>query len=199
MDADNIARPDMVERFVKAIHPRPELGVATCFFLAFRNNGDIARNAFAYAYRPTGGPHVLASMRNVYGDATAIYRVSAFRSIGGYETDRDTSYEDWEAFVKLVNGGWLLDVVPEHLFYYRHLATGFSRTTSCAPQSPPCATAICANADPLPGRGGDAVAGAAGSGDGSRNSRRIKYSACATESWTASTPLADSPLSSCAH
>ena len=129
MDADNIACPHMVERFVQAIHPRPRLGAATCYFLAFRDSDEIARNDFAYACRPTGGPHVLASMRNVYGDATAIYRLSAFRSVGGYETDRDTSYEDWEAFVKLINGGWQLDVVPEPIFYYRHLLTGFSRMT----------------------------------------------------------------------
>ena len=55
-------------RLVKAIHPRPELGAATCCFLAFRDSGDIARNAYAYAYRPTGGPHVLARMRNVLPD-----------------------------------------------------------------------------------------------------------------------------------
>src|SRR5208282_32742 len=111
------------------IHSRPELGAATCYFLAFRESGDLARKEYAYACRPTGGPHVLASMRNVYGDATAIYRVSAFRSVGGYETDRDTSYEDWEAFVKLVQAGYRVDVVPEYLFYYRHLPNGFSRVT----------------------------------------------------------------------
>jgi glycosyltransferase involved in cell wall biosynthesis len=130
IDADNIARPDMVERFVAAIHSRPDLGAVSSWFLAFRETPDIEQGRFAYAYRPTGGPHVLASMRNVYGDANALYRTKAFRAVGGYETDRDTSWEDWEAFVKLVNAGWRIDVVPEYLFYYRHLESGFSRTTS---------------------------------------------------------------------
>ncbi len=129
MDADNIARPHMVERLVGAIHHRPNLGAATCYFLAFRDAADLAANSHPYACRPTGGPHVLASLRNVYGDAAAVYRTSAFRSAGGYETDRDTSFEDWEAFVKLAHAGWGIDVVPEHLFYYRHLESGFSRTT----------------------------------------------------------------------
>ena len=51
------------------------------------------------------------------------------RAVGGYETDRDTSFEDWEVFVKLVNAGQQLGVIPDHLFYYRHREAGFSRVT----------------------------------------------------------------------
>jgi glycosyltransferase involved in cell wall biosynthesis len=130
MDADNIARPDMVERFVAAIWRRPDVAALTCYFLAFATDDDLHHGRFLHAYRPTGGPHVLACLRNVYGDATAIYRTEAFRSVGGYETDRGSSFEDWEAFVKLIHAGHRVDVVPDHLFYYRHLPTGFSRVTS---------------------------------------------------------------------
>lgn len=130
VDADNVARPDMVERFVAGMQRDPGLAALTCYFLAFRDGGDLARGRYAYAYRPTGGPYVLASMRNVYGDANAIFRTASFRAVGGYETDRDTSNEDWEAFVKLAGAGHRLDVVPEHLFYYRHLDGGFSRVTN---------------------------------------------------------------------
>lgn len=130
MDADNIAHPHMVERFVSVLERRPDLAALSCYFLAFSTDADLHHSRFTYAYRPTGGPHLLASLRNVYGDATALYRTDAFRSVGGYETDRGTSFEDWEAFVKLVHAGFRLDVLPEHLFYYRHLATGFSRTTN---------------------------------------------------------------------
>jgi GT2 family glycosyltransferase len=129
MDADNVARPDMVERFVAGMRRNPDVGALTCYFLAFTGDDDLARRRFAHAYRPTGGPHVLASLRNVYGDANAIYRTDALRAVGGYETDRDTSFEDWEALVKLVNAGHRLDVIPDHLFYYRHRASGFSRVT----------------------------------------------------------------------
>jgi hypothetical protein len=66
----------------------------------------------------------------VYGDANAIYRTAALRAVGGYETDRETSFEDWEAFVKLVNAGRRVDVIPDHLFYYRHREAGFSRVTN---------------------------------------------------------------------
>jgi glycosyltransferase involved in cell wall biosynthesis len=129
-DADNVARPDMVERLVAAMRRRPDVAALTCYFLAFATTADLRAGRFLHAYRPAGGPHVLACLRNVYGDATALYRAEAFRAAGGYETDRGTSFEDWEAFVKLVHAGGRIDVVPDHLFYYRHLPTGFSRVTN---------------------------------------------------------------------
>jgi glycosyltransferase involved in cell wall biosynthesis len=129
MDADNVARPDMVERFVTGMRRNPGVAALTCYFLAFTEATDLQRERYAYAYRPTGGPYVLASMRNVYGDANAIFRTADFRAVGGYETDRDTSCEDWEAFVKLAAAGYRIDVVPDYLFFYRHREAGFSRVT----------------------------------------------------------------------
>jgi glycosyltransferase involved in cell wall biosynthesis len=129
MDADNIARPELVARLVTGIEHRPELGALTCYFLAFEDDDDLKRGTYRWAYRPTGGPHVLACLRNVYGDATAIYRTDLFRAVGGYETDRHTSFEDWEAYVKLVQAGFAIDVLPEYLFFYRHREASFSRVT----------------------------------------------------------------------
>jgi glycosyltransferase involved in cell wall biosynthesis len=129
VDADNIARPDMVSRFVKALQLNPHLSVATCYFLAFEETADIAEGKFPYAYRPCGGPFVAAALRNVYGDANAMSRTEALRSVGGYETDKDTTCEDWEMYVKLVGRGHCIDVVPEYLFYYRHRPSSLLRTT----------------------------------------------------------------------
>jgi GT2 family glycosyltransferase len=129
VDADNIARPDMVERFVRGIARNPDLAAMTCYHLAFAGDGDVPER-FLFAVRPTGGPHTLAAIRNVYGDANAIFRTSVLREIGGYETDRGTACEDWELFVKLVNAGGRVGVIPDHLFYYRHRETGFSRATN---------------------------------------------------------------------
>jgi glycosyltransferase involved in cell wall biosynthesis len=128
-DADNVARPDMVERYVTAMRRRPEAAALTCYFHAFEDSDDIPRDRFLYACRPTGGPFVLAASQNVYGDACAIFRRRALLECGGFETDRDTSFEDWELFVKMAGRGMVVDVVPQVLFYYRHRASGFSRAT----------------------------------------------------------------------
>jgi glycosyltransferase involved in cell wall biosynthesis len=129
VDADNIARPDMVRRFVCALQLNPDVSVATCHFLAFEESADIAAGKFVYAYRPCGGPFVAAALRNVYGDANAMSRTAALRSVGGYETDKDTTCEDWEMYVKLAGRGHCIDVVPEYLFYYRHRPASLLRTT----------------------------------------------------------------------
>lgn len=129
MDADNVARPDMVARFVTAAERNPGVAAFTSYFLAFRDSADLAAGRFAYAYRPTGGPHVLAAMKNVYGDGNALFRTRELREVGGFEVDRDTSWEDWELFAKLARHGHRIDVVPDYLFYYRHRDAGFSRTT----------------------------------------------------------------------
>jgi glycosyltransferase involved in cell wall biosynthesis len=130
MDADNIACPQMIERFVFAMERNSSLTALSCFHLAFTQADDIHQQHYAYAYRPTGGPHVLASIRNVYGDANAMFHTARLRAAGGFEPDRGTSWEDWEVFVKLVNAGYQMDVLPDHLFYYRHLDSGFSRITN---------------------------------------------------------------------
>ncbi len=127
MDADNIARPAMVETFAKAITRNPGLSAMTCYFHAFANE---APDRLIYAHRPAGGPHALSCIRNVYGDANAIFRTADFREVGGYETDRGTSCEDWEAYVKLIHAGKSIDVIPECLFLYRHREAGFSRATN---------------------------------------------------------------------
>ncbi len=130
MDADNVAHPDMVRLFVNAMERNPDLAAATCYFLAFRESSDLAAGRYAYVCKPTGGPRVLGALHNVYGDGNAIFRTDALRAVGGFETDRDTSFEDWEVFVKLTNAGFTIDVVPECLFCYRHRDASFSRVTS---------------------------------------------------------------------
>jgi glycosyltransferase involved in cell wall biosynthesis len=129
VDADNVARPDMVAAFVQGLCRNPDISALACYLLAFDNTADLEAGKFVYAYRPTAGPHVMGSFRNVYGDANAIFRTADLRAVNGYEPDRDSTCEDWEAFVKLVNAGRKLDVVPEHLFYYRHRAESLIRNT----------------------------------------------------------------------
>jgi glycosyltransferase involved in cell wall biosynthesis len=130
VDADNIAAPHMVERFVEGIRRRPDISALSCYFLAFKDPADMARANFSYADRPTGGSHIMGSIQNVYGDASSIYRPSDLQAVGGYEIDHDTATEDWELFVKLVNAGYRVDVLPEYLFYYRHRGDSRIRTTS---------------------------------------------------------------------
>jgi glycosyltransferase involved in cell wall biosynthesis len=130
IDADNVARPHMVESFVEAMRRNPDVSAMTCYYLAIEDDDATGAGPFLYAYRPAGGGYLTGSLVNVFGDANAIFRTRDFRAVGGYETDRDTGYEDWEAFVKLANAGYKIDVVPEYLLYYRHRPESMLRATS---------------------------------------------------------------------
>ncbi|MBV9124675.1 MAG: glycosyltransferase, partial [Planctomycetes bacterium] len=119
VDADNLPVPDMVECFVRGMQRHPEVAALGCFFLAFRQVEDIDRDEFAYAYTPTGGPHLFASLENVYGDTTSIFRTATLRAAGGFVAELSAVCEDWETLVRLNAAGFPTDVLPEPLFYYR--------------------------------------------------------------------------------
>src|SRR5262249_20632267 len=111
MDADNVARPDMVATFLAGLRRNPELSALGCYLLAFEESADLEEGQYLYAYRPTAGPHVMGCYQNVYGDANSMFRTADLRAVNGYETDRDSTCEDWEGFVKLVHAGYKLDVI----------------------------------------------------------------------------------------
>jgi glycosyltransferase involved in cell wall biosynthesis len=119
VDADNIPRPDMVERFVEGFARHGNCSVLTCYVAAFRGIESLKREEFEFLYIPTGGPHVAACFTNVYGDTNAMFRAADLRAVGGFETDHRTPFEDWETFIKIANAGHSIDVIPEPLFFYR--------------------------------------------------------------------------------
>ena len=119
VDADNVPRPTMIERFVEGMVRNPDISVLTCFLKAFNHEEGIDADVSEFVYMPTGGPFVLACFENVYGDTNAIFRTQQFRDAGGFETDPDTFMEDWETFVKLAASGFEIDVIPDALFDYR--------------------------------------------------------------------------------
>jgi glycosyltransferase involved in cell wall biosynthesis len=118
VDADNIPRPDMVERFVEGMLRHAGCSALTCHVAAFRAPDDIDQGRFEFLYIPTGGPRAAACFLNVYGDTNAIFKTDDLRAVGGYETDR-YAIEDWETFTKIAGAGHAVDVIPEPLFYYR--------------------------------------------------------------------------------
>lgn len=120
LDADNVIMPRMLERLVSALCRNPEYSAMSCFRLDFRDSEDLRKGAYVESYRPVGGPYVLASISNVYGETSGLFRTQALREVGGYE-DLHPEYvsEDWQIYVKLASLGFGIGVVPEHLYYYR--------------------------------------------------------------------------------
>lgn len=117
-DADNYALPHMVRSLLVGLERNPAVAAMTCYVLGVNKPGQIDPepiflNAFA------GGPYLLACHENVYGDTTAIFRTEVLRGVGGYDTDRQTPWEDWMTYLRLIQSGQQIAVCPEVLFHYR--------------------------------------------------------------------------------
>jgi GT2 family glycosyltransferase len=130
VDADNVSGPDMVASFVRGLTRSPDLDCVTCFSWAFTDDAELPRQAYRCAFRPAGGPRVLAAIENVLGDANGCFRTAVLRATGGYTTERDTTYEDWETYLRVIQADHGVEVVPAPLFFYRVRTTSMQRTTS---------------------------------------------------------------------
>jgi glycosyltransferase involved in cell wall biosynthesis len=130
MDADNIAREDMVEVFVAAIL-YSGTDCLTCYFTAFEDVDTRHKKEpkIIYGYSPIGPCMELGCVENVFGDANFIINREVFQKLHGFGEERDTSYEDWEFLARLNLQGYAQDVIPQTLFYYRHTEAGYSRNT----------------------------------------------------------------------
>jgi glycosyltransferase involved in cell wall biosynthesis len=118
-DADNIAFPNLVATLVHGLERNPDVAAMTCYALGIGDHPDPQCRPCRFVNAFGGGPHVMACFENVYGDTTALFRTDALRAVGGYESARDTPWEDWLTYVRLVHGGYRVEVAPAFLFHYR--------------------------------------------------------------------------------
>jgi len=128
MDADNLAKPQMIERMALAMGTS-NADCLTCYMDGFMHQNGEALETI-YCYMPTGNCPEVGCFENIFGDANCIVRRDAFEAVGKFSLDRDSSFEDWEFLAKMSLNGKRLDVIPEFLHLYRHTDQGFSRNTS---------------------------------------------------------------------
>ncbi len=129
MDADNVATENMIANFVQGMQSS-KADCLTSHFQAFTGDeAPVAGFTPAYGYTPLGPCLGIGPIANVFGDANFCINREVFKQLGGFKTERSSSYEDYELLVRLALKGYHLDVIPETLFYYRHLDSGFSRVT----------------------------------------------------------------------
>ena len=134
MDDDNVAHPEMIERF-RASARRSGADLITCAFDVFAvDYGQNTRECERFL--PLGPAVGEAVHRNLIGDANALVRRSALDEIGGFTEDRNVGHEDLELFVSLVLTGARVVSTPEVLFRYRrHSGSMLSVTSELANQA----------------------------------------------------------------
>lgn len=126
VDADNVAKERMLAIFAHAMQVS-RADCATCHFDAFLDDIANLQKPPAYHYAPLG-PCLEAGWRaNVFGDTNFVVGKNVFVELGGFTTSR-SARQDWQFLARLALKGFRLIVIPESLFWYRHLPNSISRT-----------------------------------------------------------------------
>jgi glycosyltransferase involved in cell wall biosynthesis len=129
MDDDNVAKPEEVEVFVRAMQTS-QADILTCFMDVFRGDSYPTEEAqILHRLIFLGGAPLIGLMRNCFGDANCMIRKDVFNSLHGFTEDAHVCGEDWELFAKGVLAGYRLEVVPEALVWYRQSLNGMLLTT----------------------------------------------------------------------
>jgi len=126
-DADNIAAPHMIETFVQGMEYRHDVVALSSYNGWFRDEeeNNLRQNLHQgtlftprSCYTPVGLCLPNLFLYNVAGDASSIYLTRALREIGGWPRD-DRVPQDWLLWLKFVETGRRMDVIPDVLYYYR--------------------------------------------------------------------------------
>jgi glycosyltransferase involved in cell wall biosynthesis len=119
MDDDNLAATDMVERYLTAI-TLSGYDIVTSHARVFEGR-DISEGneATKTRYSPVGGALGYALIGNSLSDTNVILKKELFFSLGGFTEDYGVGHEDFELWIKAVNRGYKILVIPETLYWYR--------------------------------------------------------------------------------
>src|SRR5262249_36898590 len=121
LDDDNVAFPDMVRTLHRAIL-QSKADVVTFGLKHFHDDTrppSAATHGHEAEHYFSAGPILLGSVHNCFGDASAIYRTSVVRDVGGFHEVRGVTYEDWQLYLRIATSGYRILSLPEPLMWYR--------------------------------------------------------------------------------
>ncbi|MGH9921274.1 MAG: glycosyltransferase [Nitrososphaerales archaeon] len=128
VDADNIAKRDMVQIMVECMENRSDVAALSCYYAGFTDETEdkVLREIEGnynytptYYYKPTGTVPIVLFFENTQGDANSIFLTDVVKMIGGWPTETN-GVHDWSMWIKLLANGHNVDVIPKLLFYYRN-------------------------------------------------------------------------------
>lgn len=123
LDDDDYAFPEMVERLVAAaVHSGADITNCLNVYMPESVRGQaisaLDEGLHRPGYVPMGGPLALASLENCLGAATALIKTSVLHEIGGYTEIKGVGHEDYELFLRVLQAGYTIEILPEPLYFY---------------------------------------------------------------------------------
>jgi glycogen(starch) synthase len=124
-DADDVAAPRLIERYLGALQADPELAYVTSWSSFVDESGDPWPGGDGYY--PLGNASRMLDEQNVAGGCVALIPRRVLDR--GFRFDPElASYEDWDFFRELAGAGLYGQVIPEVLYSYRVRRHSMART-----------------------------------------------------------------------
>ncbi|MCG7853087.1 MAG: glycosyltransferase, partial [Methanosarcinaceae archaeon] len=109
-DADDIMKPEMIEKFHDEIANNPELGVVYCDVEYFENK---------HGVRNMGDFNINNIMFQNQAHAPSMFRKNAWINANGYCSSMKYGDEDWDLWLEMLEKRWRISHVERPLFRYR--------------------------------------------------------------------------------
>lgn len=119
LDADDVLEESFMVKTLNNLMNDPKLGASSSKVVYF---------GYEEGFLDYMGGSLEDVLRNMGSHLTALIRRSAWSSIGGFDETFNDGFEDWEFWIRLTKAGWVINIIPEVLFYYRQKE--FSRVTT---------------------------------------------------------------------
>ena len=118
LDADNKIRPDYIDKGIKILDTKPEIGIIYGDSLHF---GELDKK------NKVGKFKIKKLLIDNYIDACVVMRKEVWIQAKGYDTNL-TALEDWDMHLSAYELGWQFHYVPEIMFEYRFRKVSMSQT-----------------------------------------------------------------------
>jgi glycosyltransferase involved in cell wall biosynthesis/GT2 family glycosyltransferase len=129
IDADDIPLPNFIKSYRDYLDANPTASAVTCWLASFKHGDDWGSAVNVnLIYRPIGDGLMLAQVDNCLGHANSCFRRDTLVSLGGWDAEEKTMWEDWALYLKMISRGLRLGVIPESVVLYRVTPGSMART-----------------------------------------------------------------------
>lgn len=121
-DDDDLAKPDMVARYIEAFKRDRSIDICSGFADVFEHSElqDNTNPPVQYTSYAIGNDFATNILANFFGKGTFIIRRGAFDDVGGYEVDElPVPMVDYRFYIKASLAGLNISTIPDGVYYYR--------------------------------------------------------------------------------
>lgn len=111
LDADDKIAPTFVKKAVEVLMSQASVGFVTSYHQTFGTYVE------TLTYSQSGGLELYFLDNN--NPVSCVLRHQIWKSLGGFDETMRSGFEDWEFWIRVTGAGWICEVIPEVLFFYR--------------------------------------------------------------------------------